>query len=440
MPSIKKAALLCLFSAFALLGHAAELYVSKDLGDNANAGTKEAPLKNIEKAAQIAQIGDKICVAEGNYYGLRDKGFIIIKKPVEIYGGYSKDFAARDVLKHQTRIMPPASVNGTGSSNPLVELDVVAAPGERLIFDGIIFDKGDSNAYDPSRGKPRGVETGMLVLPPGVGQNGKATNVITAAKPLLGGKFLGGGELAIRNSVFGNGNNSAVRLGAHGEVNIANNVFVANAISACEIWGAKNQADAVKIDFSYNTMLFTWPRTASFGDGGQGFKVMTKADVVIRRNIIGLSAFAAIERARIDSPVAMEKGRKVRVNDNRFFLNKKADVILPGLGLFETIFAKDFADVDLFDEAVGNEELKDDKTLRKAVNKAYLEGFLDASYKESVDYDPNSFTNELRRVFGINQVATGQSEISMFANKYPLKDAIKLFGAVEGYGAQEIKY
>lgn len=336
--------------------------------------------------------------------------------------------------------MPPASVNGTGSSNPLVELDVVAAPGERLIFDGIIFDKGDSNAYDASRGKPRGVETGMLVLPPGVGQNGKTTNVITAAKPLLGGKFLGGGELTIRNSVFSNGNNSAIRLGAHGEVNITNNVFVANAISACEIWGAKNQADAVKIDFSYNTMLFTWPRTADFGDGGQGFKVMTKADIVIRRNIIGLSAFAAIERARIDSPVAMEKGQKVRVNDNRFFLNKKADVILPGLGLFETIFAKDLADVDLFDEAVGNEELKDDKSLRKAVNKAYLEGFLDASYKESVDYDPNSFTNELRRVFGINQVATGQSEISMFANKYPLKDAVKLFGAVEGYGAQEIKY
>ena len=290
--------------------------------------------------------------------------------------------------------MPPASVNGTGSSNPLVELDVVAAPGERLVFDGIIFDKGDSNAYDPSRGKPRGVETGMLVLPPGVGQNGKNANVITAAKPLLGGKFLGGGELAIRNSVFSNVNNSAIRLGAHGEVNIANNVFVANAISACEIWGAKNQADAVKIDFSYNTMLFTWPRTADFGDGGQGFNVMTKADVVI----------------------------------------------LPGLGLFETVFAKDFPDVELFDEAVGNEELKDDKTLRKAVNKAYMEGFLDASYKESVEYDPNSFTNELRRVFGINQIATGQSEISMFGNKYPLKDAVKLFGAVEGYGAQEIKY
>lgn len=147
----------------------------------------------------------------------------------------------------------------------------------------------------------------------------------------MGGKFLGGGELTIRNSVFSNGNNSAIRLGAHGEENIANNVFVANAISACEIWGAKNQADAVKIDFSYNTMLFTWPRTASFGDGGQGFKVMTKADVIIRRNIIGLSAFAAIERARIDSPVAMEKGRKVRVNDNRFSSTKKPTSSCQGL-------------------------------------------------------------------------------------------------------------
>lgn len=81
MPSIKKAALLCLFSAFALLGHAAELYVSKDLGDNANIGTKEAPLKNIEKAAQIAQIGDKIYVAEGNYYGQETRALSSSKSP-----------------------------------------------------------------------------------------------------------------------------------------------------------------------------------------------------------------------------------------------------------------------------------------------------------------------------------------------------------------------
>ena len=49
MISIQKAALPCLFSAFALLGHAAELYVSKELGDNANAGTKQAPLKISKK-------------------------------------------------------------------------------------------------------------------------------------------------------------------------------------------------------------------------------------------------------------------------------------------------------------------------------------------------------------------------------------------------------
>lgn len=58
--------------------NAADIYVSKETGKNSNAGTKEAPLKNIEKAAEKAQPGDKIYVAEGNYFGLRDKGFIMI--------------------------------------------------------------------------------------------------------------------------------------------------------------------------------------------------------------------------------------------------------------------------------------------------------------------------------------------------------------------------
>ena len=58
---------------------AAEYYVSKETGKNGNAGTKDAPFKNIEKAAEKVAAGDKIYVAEGNYYGVRDKGFIMIR-------------------------------------------------------------------------------------------------------------------------------------------------------------------------------------------------------------------------------------------------------------------------------------------------------------------------------------------------------------------------
>jgi hypothetical protein len=37
---------------------------------------------------------------------------------------------------------------------------------------------------------------------------------------------------------------------------------------------------------------------------------------------------------------------------------------------------------------------------------------------------------------GMNRTGTIQSTVTMWANRYPLEDAIKLFGAVEGFGAQ----
>jgi len=36
----------------------------------------------------------------------------------------------------------------------------------------------------------------------------------------------------------------------------------------------------------------------------------------------------------------------------------------------------------------------------------------------------------------MNMTGTMSSKATMFANHYPVEDALKLFGAVEGYGAQ----
>lgn len=48
---------------------AADLYVSVETGKNKNAGTKEAPLKNLWKALEQAADGDTIHLAEGVYPG-----------------------------------------------------------------------------------------------------------------------------------------------------------------------------------------------------------------------------------------------------------------------------------------------------------------------------------------------------------------------------------
>jgi len=135
----------------------------------------------------------------------------------------------------------------------------------------------------------------------------------------------------------------------------------------------------------------------------------------------------------------MENGRKVLVDNNRFFMNKQADVTLPGLGTFEYVWVKDFEDVDRFNSAEGNEELKDIAPLKNVLNKAYLAGFLNATYKEKTDYDPNSPANEFRRAMGMNQTMTVQSDVSIVCKQISQDDAVKLFGAVKGFGAQAIK-
>jgi len=61
------------------------------------------------------------------------------------------------------------------------------------------------------------------------------------------------------------------------------------------------------------------------------------------------------------------------------------------------------------------------------------------NYSEKMDYDPNSSANQFRKAFGMNQVATVTNKVDMYANRYPFEDALKLFGAIENYGAQKIQ-
>lgn len=333
--------------------------------------------------------------------------------------------------------MQPFTSNGTGRSNRAMDFDIKNGNGKKLVIDGIIFDKGNSNGYHPTKGKPKGVETGMLVLPPGAGIN-KGEKAITTSKAIFGGSIMKC-DVLIQNCVFNNASNFAIEFGGTGNVKILNNVFTANAMSACQIAGKENKATAIKMEFAYNTVLFTWQRTHAFEDMGYGFRVMTKVEVNLHHNLIGLSSLSAIDRCHIDSPESMEKGRKVLVDNNRFFMNKQADVTLPGLGLFERVRVDDFEDIDRFDSAEGNEELKDVAVLKNVLNKAYLEGFLNAAYKETTGYDPNSPANQFRAAMGMNQTMTVQTDVSMFANKYPQDDAVKLFGAVNGFGAQALK-
>ena len=118
-------------------------------------------------------------------------------------------------------------------------------------------------------------------------------------------------------------------------------------------------------------------------------------------------------------------------------MNKAGDLNLPsGGGMFLQVNAEAFDDVDLLTSASGNYELKDVQGLKSALDQAYLNGFINATYSETVNHDPNSSVNQFRSAMGMNQVGTIQSKVSMFMNRYPIESSIKCFGAVKGVGAQ----
>jgi hypothetical protein len=310
-----------------------------------------------------------------------------------------------------------------------------------FIIDGIILDFGNSNAYHPVQGKPEGVETGMILGPPEKGVNNGVKEVITNQNALMW--FDVTGKMTIQNCVFTNGSQYAIMGNANGaQITIINNLFINNAYSAVQIISRLKTGDySNHVDFAYNTVLFNWNRSTDNLDLGlgSGYRFMTGVSTDIHHNIIGLSCRAGLDRTRTETP-ANEKLRKTGVEDNYFFLNKMGDLELPGGGKGIRVWCKNFEDREELYKYERNEELGNNaEGFKGKLNAAYLEGFLNATYSETTDYDENSSANQFRSAMGMNKQGKLTTKVSMYGNRYPLEDAIKLFGAVAGKGAQTIK-
>ncbi len=420
----------------------ATLHVSMSMGNNKNDGSKSSPFKNIQKAIDQAPAGAVILVAEGNYFGTLNSGNINITKPVKIYGGYSADFSERNVLKYLTMVQPTPESNGTQNGQGTIQIQVKEANTE-VVIDGIIFDRGNSIAYNPKgEGKPEGVKSPMKqpIGTAGIGgDNFSNPNVLTTQTAII---YLDNPRcnLTVSNCAFLNAPNYGIRGMFGGTKAIINNcIFINNCMAACEITKGGIAVEATEVHFSNNTVLFSWSRLKDLGDMGYGYRYMTGLDSYVTNNIIGLSTFAGLDRTRIDSDKTKEAKRITTAENNIFFFNRQADLTLPGGGKFMRIWVADFDDVDQLAKSSGNKTLNDPKIFKGKINEAYLNGFLSVAYKEDFSYDPNSSVNTFRSAMGMNQTGTIQSSVSMYANNYPWKEALNFFGAVDGYGAQAIK-
>ncbi|MBN1414925.1 MAG: right-handed parallel beta-helix repeat-containing protein [Bacteroidales bacterium] len=405
------------------------LYVSIAKGSNSNDGSQASPLKNIDKAIKISVPGDVINVAGGRYAGTLNIGFIETDKPVKLFGSWDDGFTNQDIVSHPT-IFQPDNESARTSRKALMKFTKDVAG---TVIDHMVFDAGERNAYSGKEGIVEGVEGGRLLLPTEKPSTGNST----VGEPLL--QFVSattGGDVTIQNCVFVNGPSFALQAGHRsGKFTVKNNVFVANKMAAVEIFGTCASTGGPntlslcgQVEIANNTILFSWSRLKDFLDMGYGVRIMTKCDYNIHHNIIGGSILAAIDHTRFN------KNEWVKVDNNIFFVNKDKDLhYSPASNTRLRIDAGDFGDLDIASAKANKNEIP--KGLQ--VNKAYLEGYLSARYSEQLDYDPNSPANLWREAMGMNKQGTMKSQATMFANKYPWKDALGLFGNVSGFGAQK---
>jgi hypothetical protein len=432
---------LCGMMSFQAWGQS-ELYVSSATGSNRNDGSKEKPFKNIDKAISAAEDGATIYVAEGNYFGTLDKGNIIVDKPVKIIGGYSPDFATRDVLKFRTMVQPTPESNATAGTPQGTFSINCKKTGTEVTVDGLIFDRGNSISYSTTgEGKPEGVECPMMNE---IGKSGiggadlTTTGVLTKQTSTfyLDNPYC---DIVIRNCAFLNSPYYGI-IGSWGgkTLTIENCVFVGNRFAGADIKGSM-AAFQGEVFFRNNTILFTWSRLKDFGDMGMGFYFRSGTIYRFNNNIVGLSVNAGLDRASSDSDKKKEDARITDVENNLFFLNKLGDLSVPGGGKNLFVKAEDFEEIEKLTKIDGNKRLTDPAAFKGRINEAYLNGFLAASYKEDATVDRDSDAAKFRAALGMNTQGTIKSAVTMFANRYPWEEALKLFGAIDGYGAQNIK-
>lgn len=431
---------------------AGDIYVSLAGGKNKNAGTKEAPLKNLWKALEKAQHGDTIHVAEGVYPGKMKQNWFKIDKAVSIIGGYAPDFATRDPLKHRTLFQAQNENNskkGSGRGVFHIEFPQKDTPTDvNMVFDGLIFDEGQANSYHAFKGKPDGVETGMWLQGPAKNPADKNPSpdrymIYTATQNRATGK------IAVKNCAFVNGGNAALQLTWYaGKVEVENCVFCNNRMVGANVFcsqpipenGPNNPKPGwkptVEWEFENNTVLFTWSTKNDLASMGYGVRNNTGVAADISDNVIGLNVLAGYDNTK-----GRSKEMTTKLDGNVFFLNRESDVqmtVSPSIAKVRVDEFENLEGTDGIESIEDNVDLKDPKVFEGRLDTKFLNAFLTMKYSETAKLDEGKL-NALRQAVGLPMQGTIKTQCDMFCNRYPLEMALKLFGAMPEKGAQAIK-
>ncbi len=108
-------------------------------------GSQSSPFGDPWEALEKCEAGDKIHVGEGKYYGRQESGVWKIPYPrVELYGGYDKDFNARDPWKLKSELLFKKDSKNRPRSDSRIS---GGADHSGAVVDGFVIDLADQNYY-----------------------------------------------------------------------------------------------------------------------------------------------------------------------------------------------------------------------------------------------------------------------------------------------------
>jgi len=366
--------------------------------------TLERPARDLGSVVANLVAGDVVCIAGGRYTGRADSGADRIEVPVEIYGGYSPDFAARDPWGAHRTLFTGVHNAANFSSDVRLTIDtssfatrLMAARGQdtvhRVVVDGIVVDHGDRNYYaDESESRIVRLGTPSHTPTPEAGGLAIRTGVTST--------------IVVRNVVVLNTapTQGAIALfpGAAAQVTVENNVAVNNTGTGfllSSAIAANDPADYPVYRFVGNVSVFNQKHDPFGTFGGSGVAIESGTRVEISGNVIAFNDSYGVDNAK--------RAPGVVLTDNVIVANARADYLE-----FDTkIGLDDIEDwSDFIADGRGNVRLELDFALSPAWGARYAaRNVIDRNAAEEEVQAVDSWTNDVRSFFGWNLVGTDLS-------------------------------
>lgn len=258
-------------------------------GASGGDGSREKPFRDPFQALERCEAGDTIHVAQGEYVGKLRAGHWVVDCPdIALLGGYDAEFERRDPWRLPSLLYTPEDFKGMRASMTLEGSDDHTG----CIVDGFVFDKKLNNKYQA---------------------NGDLMVRESEKKPHL---WLSSPGCVVRNCVFVNGSEGAIRVGS--AQTVENCIFLNHYLRAVVAQLAHDQE--LPFVFRNNTVAFAWEPLFGQGMGRQGDLLVLEGGLraIVDGNIF---EFADNHAIRLDA-----EPKDVELTNNVFAHNLWAEV------------------------------------------------------------------------------------------------------------------